>query len=106
VTASDSTVTDESDLAWPVREGAVHEPRRAVWALVEIVAAGLLLWLAVWLWGEGVDTVGAVRDRPELTVDRYQGGWIGAAVAVGALALILVLDALRQLILAVRSRSK
>ncbi len=107
MTASDPTVTDdESDLTWPVREGSVHEPRRALWALAEIVAAGLLLWLAVWLWGEGVDTVGGVRDRPDLTVDRYQGGWIGTSVAVGTLALILVLDALRQFVLAVRARSK
>jgi hypothetical protein len=106
VTVSDPVVIEPSDLTWPEREGAVHQPRRAIVAVVELVVAGLLVWLAMWLWREGVDTIGVVRARPELTVDRYQGNWIGGAVAVGAVASILVLDALRQLILAVRSRSK
>ncbi|WP_436492565.1 hypothetical protein [Actinokineospora sp. HUAS TT18] len=99
-------VTENTDLAWPAREGSVNQPRRALVAVAEVVAAGLLGWLAVWLWGQGVDVVGVVRDRPELVVDRFQGQWIGASIAVGALGLILVLDALRQLVLAVRSRSR
>ncbi|CRK60192.1 hypothetical protein [Alloactinosynnema sp. L-07] len=99
-------VTEDTDLAWPAREGAVNQPRRAVFAAVDVVVAGLLGWLAVWMWGQGIDVVGVVRDRPDLVVDRFQGQWIGGSVAVATLGLILILDAVRQLVLAVRSRSR
>ncbi|HVK22205.1 MAG TPA: hypothetical protein VM677_12685 [Actinokineospora sp.] len=99
-------VTEDTDLAWPDREGTVNQPRRAIVAVALVVAAALLGWLAVWMWGKGVDPIGMVRGRPDLVVDRFHGQWVAGAVAVAVVALILVLDAVRQLVLAVRSRSR
>ncbi len=91
---------------WPEPTTGLNQPRRALVAAAELVAAGLLLWLAVWLWSRGTLPQSAIADRPELVFERYLGNWIAGAVAAGTAALLLLLDAARQLVLAVRTRSR
>ncbi|MDQ3403376.1 MAG: hypothetical protein M3548_08270 [Actinomycetota bacterium] len=97
---------DESGLSWPEPVRGANQPWRAGVAAVEVVIAGLLFWLASWLWSEGTVFVAEVAGRPDLSFEQYQGSWLAAALAVATLAAILLLDALRQLALAVRTRSR
>lgn len=83
----------------------LHRPKRALVALVELVLAGLAVWAAFVLWAEGV-TVIHMPDGQGGHVDltHYQGDLLAAASAVGLVAALLVVDAVRQLLLALRAR--
>ena len=83
----------------------LHRPKRALVALVELVLAGLAVWAAFALWADGV-TVIHMPDGQGGHVDlsHYHGDLLAAAIAVGLLAALLVVDAVRQLLLALRAR--
>ncbi|SDD43324.1 hypothetical protein [Actinokineospora iranica] len=106
MTAAGTSEPEAPDLAWPVGTAGLNEPKRALVAAAELVAAALLVWLAVWLWSRGTVPLTPIAERPDLAFERYEGNWIGAAVAAGTLALVVVLDAVRQVTLAVRARSR
>lgn len=85
--------------------GSLHRPWRALVALVEVIGIGLALWGAFGLWSRGVLTiVTETGDGTELASTRYLGGWIAGSIALGALASVLLLDGVRQMLLAVRTR--
>jgi hypothetical protein len=106
VTASE--VTEESAAAVPpATRGSLHEPWRALVALAELLVAGGAIWLAFWCWSRGVVAVTTVLgDGTRLESTNYVGHWQAAAIALGTVAAVLVLDALRQIVLAVRVRAK
>ncbi|AXX34031.1 hypothetical protein APASM_6666 [Actinosynnema pretiosum subsp. pretiosum] len=84
---------------------ALHQPRRALTAAAEVLGAVLLLVAASWTWDRGIRhySYDAGPDLPQLESTRYFGNWIGAAIVLGVLAGLLVLDAVRQVVLAVRT---
>ncbi|MFJ6670926.1 hypothetical protein ACIQMJ_07435 [Actinosynnema sp. NPDC091369] len=85
----------------------LHQPRRALVAIGEVVLVALLVPLAVWCWNRGVVHYSyPVPDHPPLESTRFKGNWIGASVAVVTVAGVLLLDALRQTVLAVRTRGR
>lgn len=90
-------------------EPRLNQPWRAVVALVELVLAGLAVWLAVYLWSSGVVTIRQseplVREGV-VEVTRYLGDRIAFAVLAGLAAALFVLDAVRQLMLALRVRPR
>ncbi|WP_018684845.1 hypothetical protein [Actinokineospora enzanensis] len=106
MTAAETTEPEAPGLRWPTGAGPLNQPRRAVIAAVELVLAGLLVWLAVWLYGRGVVPLSRIPERPDLDFENYLGNWIGSAVAAGTVAALVLLDAGRQLALAVRTRSR
>lgn len=65
-----------------------------------MLAVSVLAWLAWWCWQRGV--IVTVRNGVALT--RIEGPWWAAATGAATLAGILVLDALRQGLLAVAPR--
>lgn len=87
--------------------GSLHRPLRAVIAAAELVLAVALAFAVVWAWRRAaVPYELSPSDNPAVprTVTRWSGPWIGTAFGLAALAGVLVLDAPRQLVLAVRIR--
>ncbi|KOV80955.1 hypothetical protein ADL03_30710 [Nocardia sp. NRRL S-836] len=83
----------------------LHQPRRALIAAAEVVAAVALVLVAVWAWNRGISKLAYPIDGHEpLISTRYQGNWLGTAVAAVTVAAILLLDAVRQGLLAARTR--
>lgn len=91
----------------PTEPGRLHKPWRALVALAELLVAGVAVWLAFDFWPRGIAKI--VEHYPNgivLESTRYIGSWMAGAIGLGTLAALLVLDALRQLVLAVRARPK
>ncbi|WP_020662933.1 hypothetical protein [Amycolatopsis benzoatilytica] len=96
---------------WPPEETLprtkLNQPWRAFVALGEVVVAALALWVAFVLWDAGVVTVVTkALDGAELVSHRYFGGHLAGALGLGTLSAVLVVDAIRQLLLAVRARHR
>jgi hypothetical protein len=83
----------------------LHQPWRAFVALVELILAGAAVWFAFPCWHLGVKTVTmTLTDGSVLTSSRYLGNWMAGAIGLGLLAAILLVDGVRELLLAVRAR--
>ena len=83
----------------------LHQPRRGLIAAGEVVAVVALVLFAVWAWNHGITELAYPIDgREPLISTRYRGNWIGTAAGALTLAVILGLDAVRQVVLAVRTR--
>ncbi|MPZ84142.1 MAG: hypothetical protein GEV28_28585 [Actinophytocola sp.] len=99
--------TEELVAPPPTERSRLHRPWRALVALVELLVAGGLVLLAFWAWPRGFATITTVvGDGTELVSTRIYGNWLGGAIGFGTVAALLVLDALRQVVLAVRTRPK
>jgi hypothetical protein len=90
-----------------IEPGTLHRPVRAVVALVELIVAGFAVWGAFWAWPRGFATITTViSDGTALDSQRVSGNWLAAAIAFGTAAALLVIDAIRQVVLASRVRSR
>ena len=99
--------TDQVVAPPPTEPARLHRPVRAVVALVELVVAGLAVWGAFWAWPQAFVTISTpITDGVVLDSQRVFGNWIATAVGFGTLAALLVVDAVRQLLLAVRTRPR
>jgi hypothetical protein len=97
----------EEPVAVPAVRGSLHEPWRALVALAELLVAGGAIWLAFWCWSHSAVTVTTVLgDGTRLDSTDYVGHWQAAAIALGTVAAALVLDEVRQIVLAVRVRPR
>jgi hypothetical protein len=97
-------VVEEPEAPPPVGP-SLHQPKRALIAAGEVVAVVALAFAAVWCWNRGVVQLAyPVEGREPLISTRYLGNWLGTAVGAVTLAAILLLDAVRQIVLAVRTR--
>lgn len=84
---------------------STHQPKRWFVAAGELVAIVLLVIAAVWCWNRGVVHLAyPIEGREPLISTRYHGNWLGTAVGAITLAVVLALDAVRQVVLAVRTR--
>ncbi|HEX6346434.1 hypothetical protein [Umezawaea sp.] len=91
----------------PAPAPELHQPKRALIAVVEVVLVVLLAFAAHWCWQRGIQRFSyPVEGRPPLVSTRYHGNWIGGSIALATVAGILVLDAIRQTLLAVRTRDR
>lgn len=95
------------DDATPASAGDVHQPTRAVVAGIELILVTALGVLAWWMWGRGVVPI-VVTDplapESETVVTRSLGNWLGGAIATATVAGLLLVDMVRQLVLAFRVR--
>ncbi|SFQ65506.1 hypothetical protein SAMN05421810_111210 [Amycolatopsis arida] len=93
--------------AWPgaaPNRDRLHQPWRSAVALVEVVLAAGAGWLATVSWSTAVTpVVTRLADGTELASTHYAGNWVAMAIGLGTLAGLLVIDAVRQLLLAVRA---
>lgn len=86
------------------REARLNQPMRALVAAAELALAVALGFAVAWAWQRGsVPYELPASDNPAVpdAVRRWSGPWIGTAFALAAVAGLLVLDAVRQLMLAV-----
>lgn len=82
-----------------------HQPWRAALAGLELIIGVALVLAAWWAWQHGTVTI--VLPAPGGAVDvvtRSVGSWLAAAVAAVTLAALLLIDAIRQVPLAIRVR--
>lgn len=96
---------------WPPEEpgpsARLHTPWRTLAAVVEVVLAVAAGWAAYACWHSGAATVVThTDDGATLESHRYFGGLLAAAIGLGTVAAILLVDAVRQLSLAVRARHR
>lgn len=91
----------------PTEPARLHRSWRALVALAEVLVAGLAVWGAFWAWPQGFATISTtIADGRVLESQRVFGNWLAAAIGFGTIAAVLVLDAVRQVLLAVRARPK
>jgi hypothetical protein len=105
----ETTSAQEPELpALPAARAGLNQPRRALVAVAELVIGVGLVGLAFWLWPKGIATISTVLDdnRPPYVSHRYYGNWMALAVLSGTVAAVLMVDALRQFVLAARARPR
>jgi hypothetical protein len=85
----------------------LHQPKRALIAVAELVLIVLLAAAAYWCWGRGIQRFSyPMQSGPPLLATRYHGNWIAGSIGLVTLAGVLLLDALRQTLLAVRTKAR
>ncbi|HVV11086.1 hypothetical protein [Amycolatopsis sp.] len=85
----------------------LHRPWRALIAVVELILAAVAVWFAFRCWHAGVKTLTVnLSDGTVLTSTRYLGNWMAAAIGLGALAAILLVEAVREVLLAIRAKHR
>jgi len=91
----------------PVPPARLNKPWRGLVAALEVVLAALAVWGAFRFWGgASVQVSTTSEDGAVLVSQRLFGGMLAAAIGLGILAGILLVDAVRQLALAVRTRAR
>jgi hypothetical protein len=84
----------------------LHRPWRSLVAAIEVVVAGLAVWAAFPVWQHGVRTLTQVlSDGTVLVSTRYVGSWMAGAIGLAMVAAILLVDVVRELVLAGRVRT-
>ncbi|WP_181775106.1 hypothetical protein [Amycolatopsis pittospori] len=95
---------------WPPeetrREARLHKPLRALVGVVELILAALAVWGVFACWKAGVVPVVITYGDTTLESQRYFGGPLAGAIGLGVLAAILLVDAIRQFLLAVRAKGR
>jgi hypothetical protein len=96
---------------WPPDESGpparLHKPWRILVAVVEVVLAVAAGWGAYACWHGGKAVVVTLSgDGALLESHRYFGGLLAGAIGLGTVAAILLVDAVRQLTLALRARHR
>jgi hypothetical protein len=102
-----TVATDDQLVAPPPSEGGLNKPWRAGVAAAQLVLAGVAVWFAFDVWPRGIAKI--TEHYPNgivLESTRWSGSWMSLAILLGTVAALLVLDAVRQLALAVRARPK
>ncbi|WP_410587027.1 hypothetical protein [Amycolatopsis sp. lyj-23] len=95
---------------WPPEEpgspARLHKPWRGLVAALEVLLAVAAGWAAYACWHNSVaSVVTRTDDGAVLESHRYFGGLLAAAIGLGTVAALLLVDAVRQLSLAIRARS-
>jgi hypothetical protein len=87
-----------------MKPARLHRPWRALIAVVEVVLAAGAVWAAFPVWRLGVKTLTVtLSDGTVLTSTRFVGSWMTGAIALGLVAAILLVDAVREVVLGVRA---
>lgn len=88
-------------------QARLNQPVRAAVALAEVLLAAVAVWGAFQLWQQGVHTVVVtLTDGTVLTSTRWVGSWMSGAIGLGVVAGVLLVDAVREVLLAVRVKRR
>lgn len=93
---------------YPLPSARLNQPWRGWIALGEVVLAAIAVVVGVKLWGVGVTSTVTPLDngQPPLVATIFYGNWMAYAIGLVTVAGILLLDAVRQVALAVRTRRR
>src|SRR5262249_41181659 len=81
---------------------ALHRPWRLVAAGCELVVAAVAVWFAIRFWGLGVRTLTLTFSGGiQLISTRFVGSWMAGGIALGMVAGILLVDAVREVLLGI-----
>ncbi|HVV21109.1 MAG TPA: hypothetical protein VHF06_16855 [Pseudonocardiaceae bacterium] len=86
----------------------LHQPWRAAVAAGEVVVAVAAVIIGVTCWRHGVTTMVTPlgNGQPPLTSTIFYGSWMAGGIGLVTVAALLVLDAIREVLLAVRTRRR
>lgn len=86
----------------------LEQPWRFAVAAGEVILAVGAVVVGILLWGRGVTTMVTPlgNGRPPLVSTIYYGNWMAAGIGLVAVATLLVLDAIREVVLAARARGR
>lgn len=86
----------------------LEQPWRFAVAAGELVLAAVAVVVGILLWGKGITTMVTPLGggRPPLVSTIFYGNWMAAGIGLVAVAALLVLDAIREVILAARARGR
>lgn len=86
----------------------LHQPWRFAVAAGEAVVAALAVVFALVLWRQGVTHMVTPLGggRPPLVSTIFYGNWMSYAIALVTVAAFLVLDGIREVLLAARTRNR
>lgn len=84
------------------RAARLNQPWRGALAVVEVLVAVLFAVAVPWVWQRGIVPIELEMPGSAGTVTRYVGSWLAIAIGMGTAAALLLLNALRQLLLALR----
>lgn len=86
----------------------LEQPWRFAVAAGELIVAAAAVIVGILLWGKGVTTMVTPLGggRPPLVSTIYYGGWMAIGIGLVGVAALLVLDAIREVILAARTRNR
>jgi hypothetical protein len=100
-----TVATEELVAPPPTEPGRLNNPWRALVALIDLVLAAVAVWFAFDVWPRGIaKIVENYGDGIVLESTRWSGSWMSLAILLGTVAGVLVVDAVRQVLLAVRAR--
>jgi hypothetical protein len=87
---------------------ALNQPWRAWLALGEVVLATVAVLVGIWCWHRGIVPIVTPTGNgtPPLVSIVFYGNWMSGAIGLCTVAALLVLDALREIVLAVRIRRR
>jgi hypothetical protein len=90
------------------RPPRLHQPWRGFVAVGEVVLAAAAVLVGVLCWHRGVTTMVTPLGpgQPPLVSTIFYADWMAAAVGLVLVATLLALDALRQVMLAIRTRRR
>lgn len=94
--------------ALPLPEARLNQPWRFGVAVGELVLAAVAVVVGIMLWRHGVKTlITPLGDgKPPLVSTIFYGDWMAMGIGLVTGAAVLVLDAIREVILAVRTRTR
>jgi hypothetical protein len=101
-------VSDTATASWPDVAPALNQPWRAWLALGEVVLAAVAVLVGIWCWHRGIVPIVTPTGNgtPPLVSVVFYGNWMSGAIGLCTVAALLVLDALREIVLAVRTRRR
>lgn len=86
----------------------LNQPWRGWIAIGEVVLAAVAVLVGIKLWGVGVTTTVTPlgNGQPPLVATIFYGNWLAYGIGLVVVAATLLLDAIRELSLAVRTRRR
>lgn len=91
----------EDAIAVDGRSTRMNQPWRALVAVAEVLLAALLVVTALWSWRRGIVSIPLPRSYGVTdVVTRLVGSWLALSVALTTVAGLLVVNAVRQAVLA------
>lgn len=94
--------------AAPARSHRLNQPWRGAVAAGELIVAAAAVIVGIACWRHGVTTMitPLAGGQPPLRSTIFYGNWMAGGIGLVLVATLLVLDAIREVLLAVRTRAR